>query len=108
MRIIIREFCRSEEIELDVSENITVGELKEKYYRKVGNRRNDVFLFDGQTLRDSLKLSYYNAEDLDVIVAHPSSRGGGGHICPYGCGREIPDNYKGCTQLLRDYPDYFK
>ena len=32
---------------------------------------------------------------------------GGEHICPYGCGRSIPDEYKGCTQLLAALPNYF-
>ena len=32
---------------------------------------------------------------------------GGGHICPYGCGRLIPDEYKGCTELLQAKPNYF-
>ena len=30
------------------------------------------------------------------------------HICPYGCGRQIPDEYKGCTELLAEHPDYFE
>ena len=30
------------------------------------------------------------------------------HKCPYGCGRLIPNTYKGCTELLKDHPDYFK
>ena len=29
------------------------------------------------------------------------------HICPYGCGRQIPDGYKGCKELLKDFPNYF-
>ena len=32
---------------------------------------------------------------------------GGEHICPYGCGRLIPDEYKGCTELLQAKPNYF-
>ena len=32
---------------------------------------------------------------------------GGEHICPYGCGRYIPDEYKGCTELLAARPNYF-
>ena len=31
----------------------------------------------------------------------------GEHICPYGCGRLIPDKYKGCTELLQAEPNYF-
>jgi len=32
----------------------------------------------------------------------------GYHKCPYGCGRLIPITYNGCTELLKDHPDYFK
>ena len=31
----------------------------------------------------------------------------GTHICPYGCGRPIPNAFKGCRELLAAYPDYF-
>ena len=31
---------------------------------------------------------------------------GAKHICPYGCERMIPDKYHGCTELLRDFPNY--
>ena len=29
------------------------------------------------------------------------------HLCPYGCGRQIPDKYKGCSELLQAEPNYF-
>ena len=29
------------------------------------------------------------------------------HISPYGCGRMIPDDFRGCKELLRVYPNYF-
>jgi len=32
---------------------------------------------------------------------------GGFHTCPYGCQRPIPDAFKGCTELLQVFPDYF-
>ena len=32
---------------------------------------------------------------------------GGEHICPYGCGKYIPNEYKGCTELLAAQPNYF-
>ena len=31
----------------------------------------------------------------------------GFHTCPYGCGRPIPNAFKGCTELLEAYPNYF-
>ncbi len=32
----------------------------------------------------------------------------GFHTCPYGCGRPIPNSFRGCTELLAAFPDYFK
>ena len=46
-------------------------------------------------------------KDGDRIVLLPLVMAGGGHICPYGCGRIIPDEYKGCTELLQERPNYF-
>ena len=45
----------------------------------------------------------------DKIIVMERYVGGGGsfHICPYGCGRSIPDDFKGCTELLKCYPNYF-
>ena len=31
----------------------------------------------------------------------------GFHVCPYGCERPIPNAFKGCTELLQAYPNYF-
>ena len=31
----------------------------------------------------------------------------GFHTCPYGCQRPIPNAFKGCTELLQAYPNYF-
>ena len=31
----------------------------------------------------------------------------GFHVCPYGCGRPIPNAFRGCTELLEAYPNYF-
>jgi hypothetical protein len=29
------------------------------------------------------------------------------HICPYGCGRRVPNEFKGCTELLQARPNYY-
>ena len=44
----------------------------------------------------------------DKIIVMERYVGGGGsfHICPYGCGRNIPDCFKGCTELLEFNPNY--
>ena len=31
----------------------------------------------------------------------------GFHICPYGCGRPIPNAFYGCSELLSAFPNYF-
>jgi len=113
MQIIIRDQGRM--IELHVSEDLTFREVKEeyrflekKYYSALGDFTDVKFIYKGHVLKDEERLCDYDIEDGDVIIASPYARAGGGHICPYGCGREIPDNYKGCTELLKDHPNYFK
>ena len=107
MQIIIRDI-KGREIKLHVSEDLTFREVKEKYYSALGDFTDVQFKWDGEVPKDEKRLCDYDIEDGDVITAAHYSRGGGGHICPYGCGREIPDDYKGCTELLKDYPNYFK
>ena len=109
MKIFIED-DRGRKIELHVSEDLTFREVKEKYYSALGDFTSVQFFFlcNGEEAKDEKRLCDYDIEDGDIIIAGPYPRGGGGHICPYGCGREIPDNYKGCTELLKDHPNYFK
>ena len=44
---------------------------------------------------------------IHFFIKKPLHYSGGEHICPYGCGRYIPDEYKGCTELLAVQPNYF-
>ena len=44
---------------------------------------------------------------IRVFIKKPLYYSGGEHICPYGCGRYIPDEFKGCTELLAARPNYF-
>ena len=109
MKIFIHDMRgRRRQIELHVSEDLTFREVKEKYYSALGDFTSVRFLFDGGVPKDEERLCDYDVGDGDIITATPPPRGGGGHICPYGCGREIPDDYKGCTELLKDHPNYFK
>ena len=105
MKIFIRD-AEGRKIELHVSEDLTFREVKEKYYSALGDFTSVEFLCNGEVPKDEERLCDYDVEDDDIITAIP--QGGGGHICPYGCGRKIPDNYKGCTELLKDHPNYFK
>ena len=109
MKIFVQDARSGNQIELHVSEDLTFREVKKKYYSALGDFTSVKFLCNGEVLKDEKRLCDYDVEDDDIITAAPLlAQGGGGHICPYGCGREIPDNYKGCTELLKDHPNYFK
>ncbi len=60
----------------------------------IDRRINDV-------LRPGVTINFVKKSELKY------SGGGEEHICPYGCGRLIPDEYKGCTELLQAKPNYF-
>ena len=69
--------------------------------------------YHGKVLDDGRDLSDYGIKDRDIIefidrneYRAGGGEGGGSHICPYGCGRQIPDGYKGCTELLQVQPNY--
>ena len=118
MRVIIREFSlREKEIILEVPNyNITIKELKKIYNRYQYNGLNYQFKFDGVVLRnDKKRLSDYGYEEGDVVSSFRPCGGGGPtlenpgptHLCPYGCGRQIPNGYNGCTELLKEIPGFF-
>lgn len=74
-----------------------------------------IYSFGGEELKFEQKLSDYDIEDGDEIFAGPRYSGGGisrdfpgpTHVCPYGCGRQIPNDFKGCTELLKAIPNFF-
>lgn len=91
---------------LDVPRDMKIIELKEEIGLGYGNyelRLNYRMLKDFETLESC------GVEDNDKIFMIPKCAGGGGseHLCPYGCGRMIPDEFKGCTELLQARPNYF-
>jgi len=69
---------KKEGITINVNTNMTVGEVKEIYYKIVNSRINNQWLYDGGVLKDNDILSSYGIENFDIIEAHPSSKGGGG------------------------------
>ena len=110
MRIeIINTRNHNQRTTLDIPNDITVRELNHRYARIIGvGGYRFLYRFNGELLKFDRDLSYYGIEDYDCIEANVISGGGGGeHTCPYGCGRKIPDKYKGCTELLKDFPNYF-
>lgn len=54
----------------------TISQAKEKYYTQAKSRVNNQWLYDGAVLKDSDTISSTGLEDLDIIEAHPSSKGG--------------------------------
>ena len=102
MRIIIM-YGTGEKDVLNVSTDLTIQEIK-----RLIKSPNARFIWGGDFLEDNLRLRDYDVEEDDIIMASTIRKGGGEHICPYGCGRKIPDGYEGCTELLKAYPDYFK
>ena len=94
--------------EIEIPNNITIKDLK---------RKCEDFCFFGdlfckeEILKDYKRVCDYDIEENDLIYCRQLYLGGGPlpttHICPYGCGRQIPDNYEGCTELLKDIPNYF-
>ena len=102
MKIVITGGGRK--VELEVHNDLTIRELHElasfpSYYK---------FFLGKNFLLEEKRLSDYKitGNRRFKIVAF-NYKTDGSHICPYGCGREIPDNYKGCTELLKDQPNYF-
>ena len=65
-------------IDLTVNLNDTIGSAKEKYYSIVGSRQNNQWIYDACVLKDDETFSSIEIVNLDIIEAHPSSRGGGG------------------------------
>ena len=94
---------------LEVPYNITIRELKKRCDINNAYLFDIVFVFNGTILENDASLEFYGIkEESQIIFFGDFNRHDSKHKCPYGCGRLIPDKYKGCTELLRDYPEYFK
>ena len=98
--------CKGNSLPLEVQDNITIGKLNEKLCKTIGSFKENLFKYNGEILQYKFTLSSCGIEDGDSILVNTLiSRGT--HICPYGCKRQIPDEYNGCTELLKDKPHYF-
>ena len=122
MRIKIINEENGRTVDLEVSNDIRIIELAFKYSKYIGDNidfmdKNIRFRFKGRILKFERNLSDYHIKDGDAIRAFPEHLiyGGGPtrdcpgptHVCPYGCGRQIPDDFKGCTELLKAIPNFF-
>ena len=126
MRIVIR-FFSSERIhrKLDVPENITIEELRDEFFPEIGlPYYRGPIIHHGNTIFGG-RLSDYDIEDGDKIIVFDDDykekmlgedkftaivreiKNESTHICPYGCGRQVPNEFKGCTELLQARPNYY-
>ena len=121
MRIIFQSKISGMRKRLDFPNDITVEELKDEYLNKIGFWPGcRLFYKHGGILEDNEKISTYGIEDGDTIFVEDETEmerekkkliavypKNSTHTCPYGCGRQIPDKYKGCSELLQAEPNYF-
>ena len=105
MRIKVYSF-HGKTIALDVPRDMKIIELKEEIGLYHGNFE---LRLRNRILKDFETLESCGVEDDGKIFMMSKCAGGGGseHLCPYGCGRMIPDEFKGCTELLQARPNYF-
>ena len=89
--------------------DMKIIELKEEIAKSSLGQRIFELRLRNRILKDFETLESYRIKDNDQIFMMPKCAGGGGseHLCPYGCGRMIPDEFKGCTELLQARPNYF-
>ena len=96
----------------DIPRDMHIWKLKEMIKERIGCEFDEFeLLFKTRILNDFDKtLEFYGVKNRNRIRLIGRAVAGGGdpeHLCPYGCGRMIPDKFKGCTELLQAYPNYF-
>ena len=125
MRIFIVFHGSGIERKLDVPENITIEELRDEFFPEIGlPYYRGPIIHHGKTIFGG-RLSDYDIEDGDKIIVFDDDykekmlgedkftaivreiKNESTHICPYGCGRQVPNEFKGCTELLQARPNYY-
>ncbi len=131
MRIFIVFNGSGIERKLDVPENITIEELRDEFFPRIGlsHYRGPIIINDNDDNEEEIfggRLSDYDIEDGDKIIVLDDDykekmlekheiiaigvreiKNESTHICPYGCGRQVPNEFKGCTELLQARPNYY-
>ena len=69
---------KGEEILITVRLDETISSAKEKFYNKVGSRKNNRWRYDASVLEDNDIFSDIGIEDKDIIYSNSRSMGGGG------------------------------
>lgn len=67
---------KKEGITITVNTNDKISDAKEKYYTEAKSRVNNQWCFNGAVLKDDKTIEESEIEDMDIIEAHPSSKGG--------------------------------
>lgn len=75
--IISTPYTKKEVERITVKSNMTIKEVKEIYYKKDSSRTNNQWTYNAEVLKDNRIISDYDIKNLDIIVAHPSPKGGG-------------------------------
>jgi len=68
------------------------------------------FIFKGKTWSVSTTKTFKEIgmdDHTRIFISYQRISRGPEHICPQGCGRNIPDGYVSCSDLLKDDPYYF-
>ena len=61
---------------ITVKPNDKISTAKEKYFTEANSRVNNQWCFNGAVLKDDQTIDQSEIEDMDIIEAHPSSKGG--------------------------------
>lgn len=68
---------KGKETEMDVLDTDTIQICKEKYFKKVNNRTNNQWKYDGRVIKElDVTLKDLGIEDEDKIVVNSEVRGG--------------------------------
>ena len=72
--------------------------------------KHSTFIFIGLTYSISSTKTFKQIglhDSARIFITSKRISGGPEHICPQGCGRNIPDEFESCSDLLKYDPYYF-
>ena len=95
---IIINTLKGEKILITVRLDETISSAKEKFYNKVGSRKNNRWSYDGRVLKDNDIFSDIGIEDKDIISAQSNEKGGGFAPPPFGVNMADISNKRGLVE----------